>query len=110
MEVELIGADNVLHIFLCSRYFIEAQGLEVQEAVVYQEGLSSIILQNNGILSSGNRTKHIHIIHFLIKDRIVMGDIKVKYFLTGEISAGYFTKPLQWSTFHKSIAEIQGIP
>ena len=45
----MVGAGNVLPAFLCLRYFIESQGLEVEEAVMYQDNLSAIILENNGI-------------------------------------------------------------
>ena len=57
----MVGAGNVLPAFLCLRYFIESQGLEVEEAVMYQNNLSAIILENNGRRSRGNWTKHIHI-------------------------------------------------
>ena len=68
-EAEMTGEDNVLPAFLLSRYFIEVQGLEVEEAVMYQDNLIAMILDNNGILSSVNRKKHIHIRYFLNKYR-----------------------------------------
>ena len=58
-EEELIGADDVLPAFLWSRYFIEAQEFEVEEAVMYQYNPSAMLLENIGRLSSGNRTKQI---------------------------------------------------
>ena len=48
MEAELIRGDDVLSELLWSRYFIELQGFEVDEAVIYQDNLSSILLENNG--------------------------------------------------------------
>ena len=48
----MVGAGNVLPAFLCLRYFIESQGLEVEEAVMYQNNLSDVLLKNNGRLSS----------------------------------------------------------
>ena len=69
--------------FLWSRYFIEAQGFEVDGAVMYQENLSTFLLKNNGRLSSGNGKKHIRVRYFPIKYIIAMGDLKVKYCLTG---------------------------
>ena len=39
-----------------------------------------------------------------------MGDLKVKYFPTGEMLADHFTKSLQGADFQKFRAEIQGIP
>ena len=55
MKAELIGAVRVLPEFLWSRYFIEAQKLEVEEAFMYQDNLSAMLLKNNEILSSENR-------------------------------------------------------
>ena len=60
-EAEMIGEDNMIPAFLWLSYFIEAQGFEVKEAVMYQDNLSTMLLRNNGILSSSNRKKHIHI-------------------------------------------------
>ena len=57
-ESELIGTDDMIPEFLCSRYFIEAQGFSVEEAVVYQDNLSFVLLENNGRLSSKNSEKN----------------------------------------------------
>ena len=65
-------------------YFIEAQGFEVEEAVMYQNNLSDVLLKNNGRLSSEKQKKHIRVRYFLIKYRIDMGDLKVKYSPTGK--------------------------
>ena len=72
-EAELIGADNVLPAFLWLRYFIDAQKLNVKEAVIYQDNHSDVLLDNNFRLSSGNRTKHILVRYFMIKDLIAWG-------------------------------------
>ena len=57
---------------------------EVEEAVMYQHNPSATYLENNGILSSDNRAKHICIRYFLIKYGIEMDDLKVKYFRRGK--------------------------
>ena len=77
---------------------------------MYQDKLSSMLLNNYGRLSSGNHTKHIRIRYFPIKDIMAMGDLKVKYFPTGKMLANHITKPLQGVAFRKFRAEIQGIP
>ena len=46
---------------------------------------------------------------FIIKDMIIMGDLKVKYLLTGKMLSIHFTKPFQWSAFWKFRSKIQGI-
>ena len=69
---------------------------------MYQYNLRSMLLDNNGILSSFNWKKHINIIYFLIKDIIEMGELKVKYCLTGKILSGHFTKLLQEMPYESS--------
>ena len=71
--------DNMLPAFLWLRYFIDVQGFEVKEEVMYQDNPSAIILKNNGRFSSGNCKKHVRVTYFLIKDKVAMGDLKVKY-------------------------------
>ena len=61
-----------------------------------------MLLDNIGILLSGNQTKHIHVRYFLIKDIIAMGHLKVKYFLTGKMLANYFAKPCSDMRFRES--------
>ena len=74
---------------------------------MYQDNLSTMLLENNGILLSDNRTKHIFVRYFLIKDRIAMADLKVKYCPTGKMLDEHFTKPLQGTAFWKFRDEIQ---
>ena len=59
MEAGLIGSDNLILTLLWSEYFIDVQGFEAEEAVMYQEYLSATILKNNGILSIVNQKIHI---------------------------------------------------
>ena len=59
---------------------------------MYQDNLSAMLLENNGILLSDNWTKHIFVRYFLIKDRIAMGDLKVKYCPTGKILDNHLKK------------------
>ena len=74
----MIRAYYVLPPFIWSRYFIEAQGLDAKDAVMYQDNLSAMLLYNNGILSSVNRMKRICVIYFLITDRIAMEDLEIE--------------------------------
>ena len=76
---------------------------------MYQDNLSAMHLDNNGILSSDNQTKYIRIRYSLIKDRIKMGYLNIKYCLMEKILASHFTKPLKGAAFQIFRAEIQGI-
>ena len=81
------------------RYFLEAQGYKITDNILYQDNKSSILLEKNGKLSSGKRTKHINIRYFFVTDRIQSGEVQVDYCPTGEMIAGFFTKPLQGKLF-----------
>ena len=99
MKAELIGEGNVIAVFVWLRCFIEVQGFEGKYAFMYQENLSSTILDNNGRLSGGNFVKQICVGYFLIKYIIAMGNLKNKYSPTGKLLANHFTKPLKGDAF-----------
>ena len=47
-EAEFVGVDDVVSMVLWVRLFLEAQGCEITDNVVYQDNKSSILLENNG--------------------------------------------------------------
>ena len=58
-ETKLVGVDNVMSVVLWALYFIQAQGYNMIHARVYQDKKSTMLLENNGKMSSSKRTKHI---------------------------------------------------
>ena len=48
-----------------------------------------------------NRTKHISIRNFWIKDQVRLGKIEVRYLKTTEMIADLLTKPVQGELFYK---------
>lgn len=82
------------------RQFLQHQGYETGPAIVYQDNKSSMALAQKG-RSTSERTRHINIRHFFIKDRIESGDIELQYKSTGEMIADILTKPLQGALFRK---------
>jgi hypothetical protein len=62
-----------------TRYFIEAQGFEVDESILNQDNPRAMLLEKNGKASSSKRIKHVQVRYFFIKDRIVSKDITVKH-------------------------------
>jgi len=109
-EAELVGVDDALPMVLWARHFLEAQGYEVQDNVVYQDNQSAILLERNGRASSGRRTRHINIRYFFASDRISKGELKVQYCPTMDMVADFFTKPLQGNLFRKFRALILNLP
>jgi hypothetical protein len=98
-EAELVGMHDVLPQVIWTRYFIMSQGYDGAESVVYQDNQSSILLEKNGRMSSGKRTRHINIRYFFVADRIKARELAIEYCPTGNMLADFFTKPLQGKAF-----------
>ena len=91
------------------RYFIQAKGFTVYEYVMYHEKISVILLDKmsaicgeNGCELGSQRTKHIQVNYFLIKDHIADGDKTLEHCQIGKMLGDHFTKSLQGSMFRKS--------
>ena len=67
-EAELVAADDVSSHLMWTKNFLEAQGHEAKQTVLYQDNTSAMLLEKNGEESSGKRTRHINIRHFYIED------------------------------------------
>ena len=48
--------------------------------------------------------------YFFIKDRVVTGDVELKYCSTTKMLADHFTRPLQGEIFRRFRAELMNIP
>ena len=92
-----------------TRYFLEAQGYNVKDNIVYQDNQSAMKLAKNGKRSSGKRTWHINIRYFFVTDRIAAKEMNMEYCPTLDMIADYFTKPLQGSQFRRFRNIILGI-
>jgi hypothetical protein len=76
-EAELIGADNAMPQIIWTKYFIEAQGQGISDNILYQDNLSTMLLEKNGKQSSSKRTTR----YFFIKDGVDSGDLTIKHCL-----------------------------
>ena len=103
-----MGVNDAMPQILWTWYFLEAQGYQVKDSVIYQDNQSSILLEKNGCASSGKRTRHINIRYFFITDRIEKKEVRVEYCPTGEMVADFFTKPLQGVLFCQFQNRIMG--
>jgi hypothetical protein len=108
-EAEVVGADDFMPAICWTRYFMKAQGYDVQDNILYQDNKSSILLERNGKASSGKRTKHINIRYFFVTDRVAKGEVSVVWCPTGDMIADYATKPLQGALFRKFRDQIMGV-
>jgi hypothetical protein len=101
-EAELVGVNDVMPQVLWTRYFLSAQGYDTNENIVYQDNQSAMLLEKNGKGSSSKRTRHIDIRYFFVTDRVASKEISIEYCPTGDMTANFFTKPLQGSLFQNS--------
>jgi len=51
-ESELVGANDMAQMILWTKFFMEEQGYNVKENILYQDNKSTILLENNGKRSS----------------------------------------------------------
>lgn len=98
-EAELVAVDDVMPMVLWTWYFLKAQGYEVNDSRIYQDNMSSILLEKNGRASSGKRTRHINIRYFFVADRVKSGEVSIHYCPTETMLADYLTKPLVGTKF-----------
>jgi hypothetical protein len=100
-ESEVVGVHDVMPQVLWTGYFLKEQGFEVKDTKLYQDNMSSILLEKNGRSSSTKRTRHMEIRYFFIKDRVASKEVTIEHCPTGDMVADYFTKPLQGAQFKK---------
>ena len=67
--------------------------------IFYQDNQSAILLEKNGRNSCGDKSRHINIRYFFIKDILQREKITVTHCLTERMIADYFTKPLLGKLF-----------
>lgn len=99
-EAELISVSDGCSQIIWSRDFLIEQGYQMGPAKVYQDNQSTIRLVKNG-KSSSERTRHVNIRYFFIKDRVDSGELEVEYCPTNEMHADILTKPLHGEQFIK---------
>ena len=114
-EAELVGVDDIMNIQVWTRYFIDAQykhagtDLLLKKDRLLQDNTSSIRLEKYGKASSTKRTRHIDIRYYFVTDRVKAGKLDIEYCPTEEMTADFFTKPLQGSLFRTHRNSVQGV-
>ncbi len=96
---EMVAVYDGMNPMLWLSLFLKAQGVKVEDTILYQDNKSAILLQKNGKSSSTKRTRHMNIKYFYVKDQVDQGHIKIAYCPTDKMIADYFTKPTTGSTF-----------
>ena len=81
--------------------FLNGQGCNVTDNVVFQDNQSAMLLEKNGMKSSSKRTRHINLRYFFVKDRASgeSPEIDIQYCPTDSMIGDFMTKPLQGQKF-----------
>jgi hypothetical protein len=97
-EAELVGLSDKGSLAIWSADFLKGQGEKIGPVSIQQDNMSTIALIEKGS-STSERSRHINIRYFWLKDRISSGELQVKYQPTDEMIADILTKPLQGAKF-----------
>jgi hypothetical protein len=98
IEAELVGLSDSANHGLFLRSFLTLQGYSMGAVIIYQGNLSCMALLARG-RSGGERTRHIDIRYFWMKDRVDRGEAEIVHYGTAELYTNVLTKPLQGSQF-----------
>ena len=99
-EAELVGLSDSANQGIHVRSFLTAQGYTMGPVTIYQDNQSCMALVERG-RSGAERTRHIHIRYFWIKERVDTGEVRVEYLPSADMYANVLTKPLQGSQFKR---------
>ena len=108
-ESEVVGASDYIPWAVWTGWFMEAQGYSLSKSIFYQDNQSAIRMEKNGKQSCGEKSRHINIRYFFIKDILQRENIEVAYCPTEEMVADFYTKPLQGMKFRKFCEFIMGV-
>lgn len=97
-ESELIALSDGLNYLIGLKNFIKELDIKVNNTNIYQDNQSTIQLINNEFPKT-QRTKHINIKYFGIKEKINKNKFTLKYKRTSEMIADIVTKPIQGKLF-----------
>ena len=79
---------------------IAQKGYKIEPVIIYQDNQSCMALVERG-RSGAERTRHIQIRYFWVKERVVTGEVRVEYLRSEDMYANVLTKPLQGSQFQR---------
>jgi hypothetical protein len=99
-ESELVQLSDTTSLAARERDFaIEQQHIDVSEkGILLEDNKSAIHMANNG-KSISNRTRHIKVRYFFVKQYLDNGEFRLEHCPTKEMIADILTKPLQGELF-----------
>ena len=97
-ESELVALSDATSLTYYELQFLQSLGIQVDFAKMYQDNTSTITMAKNG-KSCSDRTKHIKLRYFFVKQFIESGEFSVTHCPTEMMTADVLTKPLQGKLF-----------
>ena len=97
-ESELISLSDGINYLIGLKNFIKELKIKINDINIYQDNQSTIQLVNNEFPKS-QRTKHINIKYFGIKEKLNNNNLTLQYKKTTEMIADIVTKPVQGNMF-----------
>ena len=109
MEAELVGLSDSANQGIFIRTFLIAQDYKMGPVVIYQDNQSCMALVARG-RSGAERTRHIQIRYFWVKERVDTGEVQVEYLRSEDMYTNVLTKPHQGPQFQRERGRLTGWP
>ena len=106
-EAELVALSDSCNQALHVKKFLEGQGYDKGPVRVYQDNLSCMALVARG-RSGAEKTRHIDIRYFWVKERVDKGVATIEHKGTEAMYANLLTKPLQGGQFEREREMLTG--
>jgi len=97
-EAELMATVDYASQVLWMRNFLIGQGIAAGPVIMHQDNMSTMALIKRGGPAS-QKTRHIAIRHFWLKERVDDGEMVIKHLPTAQMFVNIMTKPLQGKQF-----------
>ena len=107
-ESEIVGASDYITFMVWLAGFMLEQGMVINKKIFFQDNMSAMQIEKNGIFSSSAKTRHLNIRHFFIKDILQRENIDMKHCPTMSMIADFFTKPQQGKLYKRMRSLIMG--
>ena len=99
-EAELVACSDAISPTYYIKNLLKELGIEVKSINLYQDNMSTIHLINNNRPTS-QRTRHIDIRYFFLRDEKMRKEINLKHMPTDQMIADLLTKPIVGEQFRK---------
>jgi hypothetical protein len=106
-EAELVALSDSYDQGLHVRRFLKEQGCVTGAVTVYQDNMSCMAMVARG-RSAAEKTRHIDIRYFWVKERVDEGEVAIEHLGTERMYANVLTKSLQGGQYHREVKMMTG--